>query len=159
MEETSVKNHILEENQDKIGANNSATVIPVIQEEIVVDKYIIEKGKVRVSKRISEHEEIVDEPLFHEEVKVERVPVNKFIDASPPVRQEGDTLIIPIVKEQVFVQKRLVLVEEIRVKKDLIETHQPQTVTLLKEQVEINRVAGNNNSAKDTQGDAGNISA
>jgi uncharacterized protein (TIGR02271 family) len=52
-------------------------------------------------------------------------------------------LIIPVVEEQIFVEKRLVLVEEIRVKKELVETHQPQTVTLLKEQIQINRVAGN----------------
>lgn len=122
--------------------NDSATVIPIIQEEIVVDKYVVEKGKVRVSKRISQHEEIIDEPLFHEEVKIERVPINKIIDAAPPVRQEGDMMIIPVVEEQVFVQKRLVLVEELRVRKQVIETHQPQTVTLLKEQVEIERVAG-----------------
>ena len=122
--------------------NDSVTVIPVIQEEIVVDKYVVEKGKVRVSKRISRHEEIVDEPLFHEQVQVERVPINKIVDAKPAVRQEGDLMIIPVVEEQVFVEKRLVLVEELRVRKQVIETHQPQTVTLLKEQVEIERVAG-----------------
>jgi len=149
----------LGEHRDKLGIDASAIVIPVIQEEIVVDKYIVEKGKVRVSKRVSEYEEIVDEPLFHEEVKVERVPVNKFIDVSPPVRQEGDTLIIPVVEEQVFVQKRLVLVEELHIKKEVVEMHQPQIVTLLKEQVEINRVAENTESAKNTQGNAGNISA
>jgi len=123
--------------------SESAIIIPVIQEEIVVDKYIVEKGKVRVSKTVSEHEEIIDEPLFHEKVQVERVPVNKVIDASPSVRQEGDTLIIPVVEEQVFVQKRLVLVEELRVRKEVVETHQPQKITLLKEQVEIKRIADN----------------
>jgi len=123
--------------------SESAIIIPVIQEEIVVDKYIVEKGKVRVSKTVSEHEEIIDEPLFHEKVQVEHVPVNKVIDASPSVRQEGDTLIIPVVEEQVFVQKRLVLVEELRVRKEVVETHQPQKITLLKEQVEIKRIADN----------------
>lgn len=159
MEENSIEKPFSGENRDEIGTDASAIVIPVIQEEIVVDKYIVEKGKVRVSKRVSEYEEIVDEPLFHEEVKVERVPVNKFIDAAPQVRQEGDTLIIPVVQEQVIVQKRLVLVEELRVRKELVETHQPQTVTLLKEQVEINRIAENTESANNTQGNAGNTSA
>ncbi|HEY0656982.1 MAG TPA: YsnF/AvaK domain-containing protein, partial [Pyrinomonadaceae bacterium] len=143
MENKSAEEKVLGKSRDAIEIDDSATIIPVIQEEIVVDKYIVEKGKVRVSKRISQHEEIIDEPLFHEEVKVERVPVNKIIDASPSVRQEGDTLIIPIVEEQVFVQKRLVLVEELRVRKEVIETHQPLKVTLLKEQVEVNRVAEN----------------
>jgi uncharacterized protein (TIGR02271 family) len=131
-----------------VRSENAATVIPVIQEEIVVDKYVVERGKVRVSKRVSEHEEIVDEPLFHEEVSVERVPINRVIETAPGVRNEGDTLVIPIVEERVFVEKRLVLVEELHVKKQLVETHQPQTVTLRKEQVEINRVVGNMESGK-----------
>jgi uncharacterized protein (TIGR02271 family) len=151
MEDKLTEKPILNENRDEIGENTSATVIPVIQEEIVVDKYIVEKGKVRVSKRVSEFEEIVDEPLFHEEVRIERVPVNQFIETAPTVRQEGDILIIPIVEEQVVIQKRLVLVEELRVRKELVETHQPQIVTLRKEQVEINRIAGNTDSARNKQ--------
>ena len=143
MEKEAGEKSVLEERPNRLGDDNSTTVIPVIQEEIVVDKYIVEKGKVRVSKRISEHEEIIDEPLFQEQVKVARVAVNQVVDAAPPVRQEGDTLIIPVVEERIFIEKRLVLVEEIRVRKELVETHQPQTVTLLKEQIQINRVAGN----------------
>jgi len=130
--------------------DHSATIIPVIQEEIVIDKYIVEKGKVRVSKRISEHEEVIDEPVFHEEVRIERIPVNKVIDVSPTIRQEGDTLIIPIVEERVFVEKRLVLVEELRIRKEVVETHQPLKVTLLREQVEINRVVENKTSTQNT---------
>jgi uncharacterized protein (TIGR02271 family) len=118
-------------------------VIPVIAEEIAVGKKVIESGKVRISKRISEHEELVDVPLFREEVRVERVPVNLFVEAPPPVRQEGDTMIIPVVEEQIVIQKKLLLVEELRVRKEVVEHHQPQTVNVRKEEVEIKRVAGN----------------
>ncbi|MBA2736281.1 MAG: YsnF/AvaK domain-containing protein [Pyrinomonadaceae bacterium] len=152
MENKSDEEPISDSRRDEFGSDSSTTVIPVIHEEIVVDKYIVEKGRVRVSKRISEHEEIIDEPVFHEEVKVERVPINKIIDVSPSVRQDGDTLIIPIVEEQVFVQKRLVLVEELRVRKEVVETHQPLKITLLKEQVEITRVAENKEIGKEHRG-------
>ena len=118
-------------------------VIPVIAEEIAVGKKVVESGKVRISKRISEHEEVVDVPLFREEVRVERVPVNLFVEAPPPVRQEGDTMIIPVVEEQIVIQKKLLLVEELRVRKEVIEHHAPQTVNLRKEEVEIKRVAPN----------------
>jgi uncharacterized protein (TIGR02271 family) len=118
-------------------------VIPVIAEEITVDKKVIESGKVRISKRISEHEELVDVPLFREEVRVERVPINLFVEALPPVRQEGNTMIIPVVEEQIVIQKKLLLVEELRVRKEVVEHHQPQTVNVRKEEVEIKRVAGN----------------
>ena len=116
-------------------------VIPVIEEEITVGKQVVEAGRVRISKRISEHEELVDVPLFREEVRVERVPVNLFVEAVPQIRQEGDTMIIPVVEEQIIVQKKLLLIEELRVRKEIIEHHQPQTVNVRKEQVEIKRVA------------------
>ena len=129
----------------KAQINNQAMVIPVIQEEITVDKRVIETGKVRISKRISEHEELVDVPILQEQVTVERVPINLFVEAQPPVRQEGDTLIVPVVVEQVVIQKKLMLVEELRVRKQIVEAHQPQQVTLFKEEVEIKRGAVNKN--------------
>ena len=115
-------------------------VIPVIAEEIAVGKKVVEGGKVRISKRISEHEELVDVPLFREEVRVERVPMNLFVEAAPAVRQEGDTMIIPVVEERIVIQKKLLLVEELRVRKEIVEHHQPQTVNVRKEEVEIKRV-------------------
>lgn len=121
-------------------------VIPVIQEEITVEKRVIETGKVRISKRIREYEELVDVPLLADHVTVERVPVNLFVEAQPPVRQEGDTIIIPVVEEQIVIQKKLLLVEELRVRKEIVENHLPQTVTLLKEEVEITRSAENLNN-------------
>jgi len=127
-------------------------VIPVIAEEIAVEKRVVESGKVRISKRISEHEELVDVPLFREEVRVERVPINLFVEALPAVRQEGDTMIIPVVEEQIVVQKKLLLVEELRVRKEVVEHHQPQTVNVRKEEVEIKRVAGSRKTGGSTSG-------
>ena len=135
----------LQATQPEASAQSETMIIPVIQEEITVDKRVIETGKVRVSKRISEREELIDVPLLREEVTIERVPMNLFVESHPPVRQEGDIMIIPVVEEQVVMQKKLVLVEELRVHKQIVQTHQPQTVTLLKEEVEIRRSAGNEN--------------
>lgn len=115
-------------------------VIPIIEEEATVDKKIVETGKVRISKRISEREKIVDEPLLQEEVSVERVAVNEFVESVPEIRREADTIIIPVVEERVILQKRLVLVEELHVKKQVIEAHKPQRVTLLKEEVDVKRL-------------------
>lgn len=140
-----VEQAVTEKQSAEVFDAGEATVIPVIQEEVVVDKRVVETGKVRISKRIREYEETVDEPLFREEVAVERVPINQFVEARPGVRQEGDTMIIPVVEEQIFVQKRLVLVEELRVRKQVVESHQPQSITLLKEEVDIIRSAENKN--------------
>jgi uncharacterized protein (TIGR02271 family) len=136
----------LESTETNPQINHERLVIPVIQEEVTVDKQVIEAGTVRISKRISEHEEVIDVPLFHEEVSVERVPVNLFVEALPPVRQEGDTMVIPVVEEQIVIQKKLLLVEELRVRKEVVEHHEPQTVNVLKEEVDIIRVPRNRNA-------------
>ncbi len=120
--------------------NDQKLVFPVIEEQAFVDKRVIETGKVRISKQISEREELIDVPLFREEVTVERIPVNQYVDQPPQVRHEGDVMIIPVVQEQLVMQRRLVLVEELRVRKQVVESHQPQTVILRREDVDIRRI-------------------
>jgi uncharacterized protein (TIGR02271 family) len=144
-------NNIIENSNVNIEPVNTAqtetnAVFPVIQEEAVIDKRVVETGKVTITKKISEHEEIVDVPLFQEKVEVERVPINQVVQERPLSRQDGETMIIPVVQEQVFYQKRLVLIEELHVRKQVVETHQPQKITLVKEEVEIKRSAENENS-------------
>jgi uncharacterized protein (TIGR02271 family) len=123
-------------------------VIPVIKEKAVFGKQIVETGKVRISKRVSEHEKIIDEPLLHEEVSVERVSVNQVVDTPPEIRQEGDTMIIPVVEEQLVLKKQLFLIEELHVRKQVIKTHQPQRVILLKEEVDVKKSAENEDSGR-----------
>jgi uncharacterized protein (TIGR02271 family) len=129
----------------EIKINDEKLVIPIIQEEAFLAKRVVESGKVRISKRISEREELIDEPLFREEVTVERVPINQYVDQPPQVRHEGDVMIIPVVQEQLVMQKRLVLVEELRVRKQVVETHHPQSVTLRREEVDVSRITETEN--------------
>lgn len=138
-------NRTAEETFETIAPNletsDEKIVIPVVEEQAFINKQVVETGKVRISKRVSQHEELIDEPLLREEVTVERIPINQYVDQTPQVRQEGDIMIIPVVQEQIVMQKRLVLVEELRVRKQIIETHQPQSVTLRKETVDVIRIA------------------
>lgn len=118
-------------------------VIPVIEEQLVIDKRVVEKGRVRISKRVREQEETVNIPLVQENVQVERIPLNQYIaEPPPPVRYEGNTMIIPVVREVVVVEKRLVLVEELRVTKNQVQTQETQKVRLRKEEVKVKRVSG-----------------
>ena len=145
METNQTAKAIDEKSSSETKTDEEKLVIPIIEEQAFVDKRVVETGKVRISKRISEHEEFIDEPLFREEVTVERVPVNQYVDQPPQVRHEGDVMIIPVVQEQLVMQKRLVLVEELRVRKQVVETHQPQTVTLRREDVDVRRVTETEN--------------
>jgi len=117
-----------------------ATVIPVVAEELDVTKRTVETGKVRIRKVVREHEETVDEPLLHEEVQVERVPVHQLVEQPVDVRYEGDTMIIPVFEEVLVVEKRLMLTEELHVTKHQTTHHMPQQVTVRHEEVNIERL-------------------
>ena len=56
-------------------------------------------------------------PLFREDCDVERVPVKRMIDQPAEIRQDGDTLIIPLMEEVLVVEKRLMLREELHIRR------------------------------------------
>ena len=115
-------------------------VIPVIQEQATVKKRVVETGKVHITKQVREYEEIIDIPHIQEEVRVEHVPVNKFVDHAPQVRTEGETTIIPVLEERYVVEKRLFLTEELHISKERKESHHPERLKVLKEEVEVKRI-------------------
>lgn len=115
-------------------------VIPVLQEELHLAKRVVEKSKIRVHKAVIEREEIVDEPLIEDLVEIERVPINRLLKKPIGARIEGDTTIIPVLKEVLVVQKQLMLVEEVRLRRKQVEVRRPQPVTLRSEEVRIERV-------------------
>jgi stress response protein YsnF len=78
---------------------------------------VVETARVRVSRATHDHEELVDELLQHEKVEVERIPVGQTIETMPSVRQEGDVTIIPVVEEILVVERRLVLKEEVHIRR------------------------------------------
>ena len=124
------------------GAAGKRVVVPVVAEELAVGKREVEAGRVRITKLVREEQQTVDQPLFAEEVVVERVPVNRVVEGPVQVRHEGETMIVPLLEEVLVVEKRLMVREEVRVTKRRSETHRPQTVTLRKEEVKVERLEG-----------------
>jgi stress response protein YsnF len=49
-------------------------VIPLIEEEVVVEKRSVDVGGVRITKHVREQEKIIDELLRKERISVERRP-------------------------------------------------------------------------------------
>jgi len=117
----------------------AAVVVPVVEEELRVGKRVVETGRVRVTKTVHEHEEVVDEPLMREEYDVVRVPVDEFVDGPVGPRHEGETLVVPVLEEVLVVEKRLVVREELRITRRRTEERRPQRVKLLSEEVSVER--------------------
>jgi uncharacterized protein (TIGR02271 family) len=115
-------------------------VIPVVEETLEVSRERVETGRVRISKRVESREEVVDEPLNREKIRVEHVPINQVVSGDiPQIREEGDVTVIPILEERVVTRTELVLVEEVRIHRERSEYHDPQRVTLRKEVVAVER--------------------
>jgi uncharacterized protein (TIGR02271 family) len=129
------------ENQQSNQLSGDHLTIPVIEEHLVVGKKAIETGKVIISKKVHSQPHVVDIPVVEEEVDVQRIPVNQYIDTTPPaIRYEGEKTIIPILKEVLVVEKKLVLVEEVHItRKQSYHTITQQEV-LRQEDISINRV-------------------
>ncbi len=120
-------------------ADELVEVIPVIQETIRVEKREFESGRVVVHKTVSERDEVVEILLRQQDLSVERVPVGRVVQEAPQTRQEGDTLIVPILEEVLIVEKRLVLKEELHIRKQSSERTEQKTVRLRSEQVKIDQ--------------------
>jgi uncharacterized protein (TIGR02271 family) len=128
-------------NLTAITESNDDMVIQVLAEELNVQKEQIERSKVRVNKRIETREETVDVPVIHEEVVVERVPINKLVeDIVPEARHEDGVIVIPLIEEVLVVEKRLLIREEVRVSKQRKTENVSQSVTLRREVVDVERV-------------------
>ena len=106
-----------------------------------VDRRTVTSGLVWVSTRTEERREAVTVDLRHSDVVVERVPVGRRIDAVPEVRQEGDLTIIPVVEEVVVVERRLMLVEEVRVRRVERVESRHEEIVLRKQHADIRRDA------------------
>jgi len=113
--------------------------IPLVEERFTVEKREVETGRFRVRVAIDQHEERVTEELSRDEIDIEHVPKNIPLDEIPTVRLEGNTTIIPVVEEQLVVEKRLVLVEEIHLHRRKTSETQEIPVTLRSERAVVER--------------------
>ncbi len=115
-------------------------VIPVVEERAVALKRKKLTGGVRVRTVVHEDEEVIDEPLTTEEIKVERVPLDRWVKAPIPVRQDGETTIITLLEEVTVVEKRLRATEEVRITRQRTTRQTSQHVTLRREEAVVERL-------------------
>ena len=113
-------------------------VLPLYSEELSVSRRKVERG-VRVHVRTISHDHLIDESVAHETVEVERVAIGRPVDAAPPVREEGDTTVISVVEEILVVERRLILKEEIRLRRSRVTEQHREMVTLREQQAVIER--------------------
>jgi uncharacterized protein (TIGR02271 family) len=111
------------------------------EEEIRVETREREAGEMRVRKRVRTEKERLTVPKKRVEVTVERMPVEGTASetegaaATPQIGEEE--IVVPVVEEEIVVEKRPVVKEEIRIRKQVVEDVEVIEEDVRKEEVEI----------------------
>jgi uncharacterized protein (TIGR02271 family) len=104
------------------------------EEELRVGTREREAGALNVRKRVRTDREQIEVPTRHEEVSVERVPVE---GAAAEAEIGEDEISVPVTEEEVVVEKRPVAKEEVRIRKDVVEDTEVVEEDVRREEVDI----------------------
>src|SRR5215207_9911525 len=130
--------------EDDEGVNQSGTSdlededelrVQRTEEELRAGTREREAGALNVRKRVRTDREQISVPTRHEEVSVERVPVEGREASGAEIGE--DEIVMPVTEEEIVVEKRPVVKEEIRVRKDVVEDEEVVEEDVRKEEVDV----------------------
>jgi uncharacterized protein (TIGR02271 family) len=107
------------------------------EEELVVRREMQDVGTAHIRTRVEEVPARLEVDAKAEEVEVEHEQVGKFVSERSEPYQEGDTLVVPIYEEQLVVTRRLLLREQLRIRRITTTQRQLFEDTLKREHVSV----------------------
>ena len=90
--------------------------LQLVDETLRVDKRTVDTGHVRVRTIVDEEPVVVTTTLTGNYVTVDRIVIDRLVDAVPPPREVDGVMIISVVEERLRVVRELVLVEEVHMR-------------------------------------------
>jgi len=120
------------------GHVEGAQRIQVKEEELHAHKQPVETGEVRVRKEVHTEHKTVDVPVRKEEIVVERHAATGREAATSDI-QPGEEIRVPVMEEQVSVEKTPVVKEEVTVGKRVVHDTERVAGEVRKEEVHIDR--------------------
>jgi uncharacterized protein (TIGR02271 family) len=126
--------------RDRFRGSQESTSIPVIEEELQVGKRVVRRGGVRV------YSHVVDEPveeaveLREEHVRVERRPADRPLSRTDVDRLRDQSVEVPETAEELVVQKRARVREEVVVDKETTKRTERVRDNVRRTQVDIERL-------------------
>jgi len=133
--ETESEAGLMAERDENELRNEDELQVQRTEEELRAGTREREAGAVNVRKRVRTDRERLEVPTRHEEVHVDRVPVEEGTTAESEIGE--DDVSVPVVKEEVVVEKRPVVKEEIRVRKDVVEDEEVVEEDVRKEEIDV----------------------
>ena len=121
------------------GADARATVVPLVEENLDVERQATQIGALRVRVAVEEASEHVAIDLVREEVRptVRRVGTPASERRGPYL--DGDEVVIPVYEERVVVERRLFRTEEIRLGRARAVEREEREVPLRRERAVLER--------------------
>lgn len=110
--------------------------IPLVEEQLVLERRERERTVTVTTRPVTERV-TVSEPVRKETVSVERVPIGRVVDAAPPVVEDPDLTIIPVLEERIRIVRELVLVEEIHLRRTRRDALHEETVSRVRTEVDV----------------------
>lgn len=112
------------------------------EEELRVEKERVQAGEVRLRKEVVTEERTVEVPVTREEVVIERRPAAS--GRAGGTINEGEEIRIPLMEEEVRVEKTPVVREEVSLKKQQVQDTERVSETLRREEARIDQTGDAN---------------
>jgi stress response protein YsnF len=123
---------------------DTEAVIPLVEERLAISRRLVETGRVRVHLSTATDDALVRETLRGERMEVERVALGHEVASAPTVREEEDgaVLVVPVLEEILVVERRLVLKEELRIRRIATSETIEETIPLRRQLASVERLSG-----------------
>jgi len=118
---------------------NDATRLRLHEEQLAVSKRQVGAGEVGIHKRVEEERVQQSIPVKREEVIVERRPLTGAAEPGARIAEQDEYVRVPLHKEEIVTQKRIVPTEEVIVRKKEVMDNQMVSDTLRSEYVETDQ--------------------
>jgi len=110
--------------------------VPVHEEEMTATTRPVDRGSVNVTKDVITEDQKLNVPVTEERVQVERRAVDREVTPDDTAFQEG-TISVPVQGEEVDLQKRTRVTEEVDIGKQAVQQTKQVGGTVRKEQVRV----------------------
>lgn len=131
-------------------AVDDARTLQLREERLSIDKNRVAAGEATIGKRVVSQDASVDVPVMHEELFIQRRPVTSGTQTATEPISESEAIRIPLMREQVVVDKRTVVREEVAIGKRSVTGTERVDDTVKHEELVVDDTSGTSRAAEST---------
>lgn len=110
--------------------------IDLAEEELTATKREVDRGSVNIEKNVVSEQQQIDVPVTEERVNVQRRTVDRDVAPGEDEFREG-TIEVPVFGEEVEVEKRSRVTEELEIEKEAVQATERVTDTVRREEAVV----------------------